>query len=225
MRCLLIEDYLPLRGTIRECLSDEGFVVDESGTGDEGLWRATNHSYDVIVLDIMLPEMDGLTILRKIRKAHDKTPVILISAKDAVEQRIEGLNAGADDNLVKPFDLAELVARVRAMVRRKFAIESPELEIGDLLIDSVAKTVSRAGRPIHLTKSEFMLLRYLAYRAGQTVSRSDIHEHIYQDYGDAGSNKIDVCMTHLRKKLNAGGLPDLIVTRRGHGFVMGGLPQ
>lgn len=222
MRCLLIEDYLPLRNSIRECLSDDGYIVDESGAGDEGFWQATNHSYDVIVLDIMLPEMDGLTILRKLRKAHDKTPVILISAKDAIEQRIDGLNAGADDYLVKPFDLAELVARVRAMVRRKFDTESSEFEIADLHIDCVTKTVTRAGKAIHLTKLEFMLLQYLAYRAGQTVSRADIHEHIYQDYGDGGSNKIDVCMTYLRKKLNAGGLPDLIVTRRGHGFVLGG---
>ncbi len=222
MRCLLIEDYLPLRDSIRECLTDQGFIVDECGSGDIGFWQATNHSYDVIVLDIMLPEMDGLTILRRIRKAHDKTPVILISAKDAVAQRIEGLNAGADDYLVKPFDLAELHARVMAMVRRKFDVETPEIEIGDLRIDCITKSVTRAGRGIQLTKLEFMMLQYLAHRAGQMVSRSDIHEHIYQDYGDASSNKVDVCMSYLRKKLNAGGMPDLIITRRGHGFILGG---
>ncbi len=221
MRCLLIEDYLPLRDSIRECLSDHGFIVDECGEGDVGLWQAANHSYDVIVLDIMLPEVDGLTILRKIRKAHDRTPVILISAKDAVAQRIEGLNAGADDYLVKPFDLAELHARVMAMVRRKFDAGTPEIEINDLRINCMTKAVMRAGREIQLTKLEFMMLQYLAHRAGQTVSRADIHEHIYQDYGDAGSNKVDVCMSYLRKKLNAGGLPDLIVTRRGHGFIIG----
>jgi len=221
MRCLLIEDYLPLRDSIRECLSDHGFIVDECGEGDVGLWQAANHSYDVIVLDIMLPEVDGLTILRKIRKAHDITPVILISAKDAVAQRIEGLNAGADDYLVKPFDLAELHARVMVMVRRKFKVETTEIEIADLRIDCITRTVTRGGRAIPLTKLEFMLLNYLAHRAGEPVSRTDIHEHIYQDYGDASSNKVDVCMSYLRKKLNAGGLPDLIVTRRGHGFILG----
>lgn len=222
MRCLLIEDYLPLRNSIRECLADHGFVVDESGEGDVGLWQASNHSYDVIVLDIILPEIDGLTILTKLRRLHDKTPVILISAKDAVEQRIEGLNAGADDYLVKPFDLAELVARVRALIRRKFDVETSEFRILDLRIDCVTKTVFRGEREIHLTKREFLLLQYLAHRAGQPVSRADIHEHIYQDYGDASSNKVDVCVSYLRKKLNEGGLPELIVTRRGHGFILGG---
>lgn len=222
MRCLLIEDYLPLRDTIRECLIDEGFVVDESGEGDVGLWQASNHAYDVIVLDIMLPEIDGLTILRKLRKVHDKTPVILISARDAVEQRIEGLNAGADDYLVKPFDLAELVARVRAVIRRKFDVEASELTIGDLRIDCLTKTVFRRDREIHLTKREFALLEYLAHRAGQAVSRGDIHEHIYENYGDASSNKVDVCVSYLRRKLNAGGFPDIIVTKRGYGFILGG---
>lgn len=221
MRCLLIEDYLPLRDSIRECLSDRGFIVDECGEGDVGLWQACNHSYDVIILDIMLPEVDGLTILRKIRKAHDKTPVILISARDAVSQRIEGLNTGADDYLVKPFDLAELHARVMVMVRRKFDVEAPVIEIDDLRIDCMTKVVTRAGREIHLTRLEFTMLQYLAHRLGQAVSRADIHEHVYQDYGDGGSNKVDVCISYLRKKLNEGGLPDLIHTRRGHGFILG----
>lgn len=218
----MIEDYLPLRASIRECLVDKGFVVDESETGSVGFWHAANHSYDVIVLDIMLPELDGLTILRKLRKLHDKTPVILISAKDAVEQRIEGLDAGADDYLVKPFDLAELVARVRALIRRKFDVEASEFQIGELRVDCTAKRVFRGEKEIHLTKREFLLVQYLAHRAGQPVSRTDIHEHIYQEYGDASSNKVDVCVSYLRKKLNAGGLPDLIVTRRGHGFMLVG---
>ncbi|MCW1883198.1 response regulator transcription factor [Luteolibacter flavescens] len=221
MRCLLIEDYLPLRTSIREWLWDAGFVVDESGTGDVGLWHASNYAYDVIVLDLMLPEIDGLTILRKLRDLHDKTPVIIISAKDAVSQRIEGLDAGADDYLVKPFDLAELVARVRVLVRRKFALEKSEFTIGDLTINSAKKLVTFSGKPIPLTPLEFKLLEYLAHRQGETVSRADIQAHIYHDHGDSGSNKIDVCLTYLRKKLTAHGLPDLITTRRGHGFVIG----
>ncbi len=220
MRCLLIEDYLPLRDSIRECLADEGFVVDESGSGDEGLWHARNHSYEVIVLDIMLPEIDGLTILRRLKQEHDKTPVILISARDAIEQRVEGLDAGADDYLVKPFDLKELVARVRVMVRRKFSIEAAEIEVGDLKIDCVRKCVHRAGREIFPTRLEFMMLKYLAHRAGEAVSRKEISEHVYQDYGDLASNKIDVCIAYLRRKLNEGGLPNMITTKRGHGFML-----
>ncbi len=220
MRCLLIEDYLPLRESVRECLEDEGFVVDESGSGDEGLWYASNHSYEVIVLDIMLPEIDGLSILRRLRGVHDRTPVLLISARDAVVQRIEGLDAGADDYLVKPFDLKELVARVRVMVRRKFAVESAEIVVGTLRIDCVRKSVRRAGREISLTRLEFMMLSYLAHRAGQTVSRREISEHVYKEYGDLASNKIDVCIAYLRRKLNEGGLPEMIATKRGHGFIL-----
>lgn len=221
MRCLLIEDYIPLRGSIRECFNNAGFIVDESGTGDEGLWRAQNYTYDVIVLDIMLPEVDGMTILRELRKKHDKTPVLLISARDAVTHRIEGLNAGADDYLVKPFDLGELVARVQALARRRYDLEVPEIQVGDLHIDCLRKIVSRAGKEIAVTRLEYKLIHYLAHRARQPVSRQEISEHIYEDRGDGGSNKIDVCITYLRKKLNAEGLPDLIKTRRGFGYVLG----
>ena len=135
MRCLLIEDYTPLRKNILECLGEEGFVVDASSTGDEGLWFARNHRYDAIVLDIMLPGVDGLTILRNLRELQDKTPVIIISARDSLTHRIEGLNSGADDYLVKPFALAELVARVRALIRRRYDQESGIMKISDLTID------------------------------------------------------------------------------------------
>jgi DNA-binding response OmpR family regulator len=145
MRCLLVEDYAPLRDNVAECLREEGHVVDASATGDEGLWFARNHPYDVIVLDIMLPAVDGLTVLRQLRELQDKTPVLIISARDSVDQRIEGLDAGADDYLVKPFALSEMVARVRALIRRRYDRESPKLIVGDLEIDTVSRTVSRAG--------------------------------------------------------------------------------
>jgi two-component system OmpR family response regulator len=221
MRCLIVEDYAPLRQNIQECLREEGFAVDVSATGDEGLWYARNHPYDVILLDIMLPNVDGLTILKELRTIHDKTPVLILSARDTVEHRVEGLNAGADDYLVKPFALAELVARVRALLRRCYSQESTVLRIGDMTIDCSKKTVARGGEEIPLTRREYSLLEYLAYRAGQPVSRTDIWEHVYEDYSGGSSNAVDVYIGYLRKKLNAGGRSDLIQTRRGYGYTLG----
>ena len=220
MRCLLVEDYPPLRHNIEECLVEEGFVVDSSATGDEGLWYAKNHPYDAIILDIMLPEVDGLTILAKLRELQDKTPVMIISARDALTQRVEALNSGADDYLVKPFALVELVARIRALVRRRYDRETMVLKVGDLSIDCGTKRVTRGGGEIPLTRREYHLLEYLAYRAGQPVSRTDIWEHVYEDQGGGSSNAVDVYIGYLRKKLNEGGKPELIHTRRGHGYLL-----
>lgn len=224
MRCLLVEDYSPLRKNIEECLVEEGYVVDSSATGDEGLWFAKNHPYDAIILDIMLPGVDGLTILRKLRELQDKTPVIIVSARDGVTQRVEGLNAGADDYLVKPFALIELVARLRALVRRRYDHETPLLTVGDLTIDCALKKVVRGGTEISLTRREYHLLEYLAFRAGQPVSRTDIWEHVYEDQAGGSSNAVDVYIGYLRKKLNEGGKPDLIQTRRGHGYLLAEIP-
>ncbi len=224
MRCLLIEDYQPLRKNIEECLLEEGFAVDSTATGDEGLWFATNHPYDVIILDVMLPKVDGLTILRKLRELQDKTPVIIISARDSVNQRVDGLNIGADDYLVKPFALVELVARIRALVRRRYDRDSHVIAVGDLSIDCQLKKVSRGEREIPLTRREYNLLEYLAYRAGEPVSRTDIWEHVYQDQGGGNSNAVDVYIGYLRKKINEGGMPELIHTRRGHGYVLAEQP-
>ncbi|HVJ45390.1 MAG TPA: response regulator transcription factor [Luteolibacter sp.] len=220
MRCLLIEDYPPLLRNISECLAEEGFVVDASATGDEGLWFARNHRYDTIILDIMLPGVDGLTILKNLRTLQDKTPVIIISARDSLSHRVEGLNSGADDYLVKPFALVELVARVRALVRRRYDHESGILKIGDLTIDCTARKVMRDDEEISLTRREYHLLEYLAMRAGQPVSRTDIWEHVYEDQTGGSSNAVDVYIGYLRKKLNAGGRPELIHTRRGHGYLL-----
>ena len=218
MRCLLIEDYLPLRDSIRECLVEAGYVVDDYGTGDEGLWSAQNHFYDAIILDVVLPGIDGLELLRRLRLSHDKTPVILISARDAVTQRVEGLNAGADDYLVKPFELIELLARVQALTRRRYERESPAIRIGDLEIDTLAKKVRRGEREISLSRLEYRLLCYLAHRENQIVSRDEIGEHVYRDHDGGSSNKVDVYISYLRRKLNAVGEPDLIRTVRGLGY-------
>lgn len=220
MRCLLVEDYTPLRLTLTECLEEEGYAVDSTETGDEGLWFATNHSYDVIVLDLMLPQIDGLCILRKIRAMQDKTPVLVISARDSVESRIEGLDAGADDYLVKPFALAEMEARIRAVIRRKYERASSRIRIGDLLLDAGTRKVWRGEREIMLTRREFGLLEYLANREGQVVSRTEIWEHVYEDGEGGVSNSVDVYIGYLRKKLNLDGALNMIHTRRGFGYFL-----
>ena len=224
MRCLLIEDYTPLRNSVRERLVEEGYIVDDSATGDEGLWFAKNHAYDVILLDIMLPQVDGLSILRQLRALQDKTPVLVISARDSISQRVEGLDAGADDYLVKPFDLSELVARIRALSRRRYNHESSLLQVADLEVDCIRKAVSRSGDAIDLTRREYSLLEYLALRAGETVSRSEIWDHVYEDQSGGSSNAVDVYIGYLRKKLNEGGRPELIHTRRGYGYVLDATP-
>ncbi len=220
MRCLLVEDYSPLRRNIVECLTEEGYIVDSSGTGDEGLWYARNHPYDVIVLDIMLPKVDGLAIIRQLREAQDKTPILIISARDGVVQRVEGLDIGADDYLIKPFALIELVARVRALLRRRYGQESSTVSVGDLSIDSTLKKVSRGGTAIPLTPREYHLLEYLAFRKGQPVSRTDIWDHVYEDQSGGSSNTVDVYIGYLRKKLNADDRPNLIHTCRGFGYTL-----
>ncbi len=220
MRCLIVEDYPPLRSNIEECLAEEGFVVDSSATGDEGLELAENHPYDVIVLDIMLPEVDGITIMKRLRALQDKTPVMIISARDGLDQRVDALNHGADDYLVKPFALIELVARLRALIRRRYDRETLVITVGDLVVDCGTKLVTRGGAEIPLTRREYHLLEYLAFRSGQPVSRKDIWEHVYEEQGGGSSNAVDVYIGYLRKKLNEGGRPELIHTKRGHGYLL-----
>jgi DNA-binding response OmpR family regulator len=220
MRILVLEDYLPLQNNIVECLSEDGFVVDASADGEEGMWYAENHEYDVLLLDIMLPKIDGLTLLKRLRKLGKSVPVIFISARDTVAHRIVGLEAGADDYLIKPFALAELVARVRAQVRRRHDKISPELVIGDIVMNTLTKTVQRAGVEIPLTRKEYCLLECFTFYKGEVISREYISQHAYQDYEGGNSNVVDVYVGYLRKKLNAGGLPNVIHTKRGHGYVL-----
>lgn len=220
MRVLVLEDYPPLRGSLVECLSEEGYVVDSSDSGDEGLWFFRNHQYDVVLLDIMLPEVSGLEILKILRKERNLVPVIIISARDTVEQRIEGLENGADDYLVKPFSLDEMLARVRVQVRRRYEKKSPTICVGDLVIDPAAKRVLRAGREIELTRKEYLLLECLAFQSGEVLSREAITRQVDQDYDGGVSNVVDVYIGYLRKKLNFDDLPNLIHTKRGHGYLL-----
>jgi DNA-binding response OmpR family regulator len=220
MRILLVEDYAPLRESVAQALGEAGYAVDAPADGEEGLWHAQSGDYDAIVLDIVLPKLDGLSILRRLRQSGDRTPVLLLTAKDTVADRVTGLDVGADDYLVKPFALQELLARVRSLLRRKYETADPVIRVQDLEVNTVSRTVSRAGERIDLTAREYALLEYLAHRAGQIVSRSEIWEHVYDFRSTVESNVVDVYIGYLRKKIERPDSPRLIHTRRGQGYVL-----
>jgi DNA-binding response OmpR family regulator len=218
MRLLLIEDNALLRNALGQFLREADFIVDDFETGDEGLWAASENPYDVVLLDLMLPNMDGMEILRALRKKENPVHVLVISARDGLEDRLEALNAGADDFLVKPFSLSEAMARVRALLRRRYARKSPVMKVADVELDPIRRTVVRGDRVIDLTALEYRLLEYLFYRSGEVVTRTDIWEKVFEDGTGGGSNTVDVYIGYLRKKLNTQGEVDLIHTRRGHGY-------
>jgi DNA-binding response OmpR family regulator len=220
MRVLLVEDYEPIREAVAEGLREAGFAVDAAADGETGLWYATTNQYDAIVLDVMLPGMDGLTVLKRLRAAGGNAHVIVLTARDTTEDRIRGLDLGADDYLVKPFAFGELLARVRALVRRRYGAKDPVIAVADLRIDTTARTVHRGGQRIDLSPREYAVLELLALRAGEVVSRTDVWEHVYEFHSAAESNVVDVVIGHIRRKLDAPGLPKLIHTRRGHGYVL-----
>ncbi len=220
MRALVVEDYDPLRRAVSEGLREAGFAVDATGDGEEGWWYAKSQPFDLIVLDLMLPNLNGLDLLRRLRQKGGETPVLVLTARDAVEDRVKGLDAGADDYLVKPFALEELIARARALVRRAYDHADPVIQVGDLAIDTAARRVTRAGAFVELTAREYALLQFLAMRAGQVVSRSEIWDHLYDFNAEQTSNVVDVHIAALRRKIRAGDKSNLIHTRRGQGYVL-----
>jgi DNA-binding response OmpR family regulator len=221
MRVLVIEDYPPIRKAVAKGLREAGFAVDAAGDGEEGLWYATSNDYDVVVLDLMLPGVDGLTILNRLRAEGRAAHVLILTAKDAVSDRVKGLDLGADDYLVKPFALEELLARVRALARRAYCVKNPCIEIGDLRIEMAGQRVWRGSEEVHLTAREYALLEYLAMRRGEVVSRADIWEHVYEFNSEADSNVVDVYIGYLRKKIERPHKPHLIRTLRGRGYSLG----
>lgn len=221
MRILVVEDSKVLQKTVGTALRRSGFAVDIAGDGEEGLWLARSGDYDALVLDIMLPKMDGIEVLRTLRAEGRQTHVLLLTAKDAVANRVAGLNAGADDYLVKPFELDELIARVQALCRRSYGRKDSGFTLGELGVDFASRTVSLSGKPVELTAREYLLLEYLARRRGEVVSRAEIEAHIYDDRTDLMSNAVDSAVCALRRKITRDGGADPIRTRRGLGYVLG----
>ena len=220
MKALFVEDFQPLRKSVSKAIHELGWAVDAAADGEEGRWYATNHAYDVIILDLMLPKLPGLEILRQLRQEGNQTPVIILTARDAVEDRMKGLDIGADDYLVKPFFIGELLSRLKALVRRAYQQQDPLVRMGDVEIDTNRREVRRNGQVIALTSREYGLLEYLARRHGQVVTRSEIWDHVYEYRGGTGSNVVDVYVGYLRKKLHLPGLPEILHTRRGYGYVL-----
>ncbi len=224
MRILIVEDSERLQRSLATALRHSGYVVDVAGDGEEGLWRARTHPYDLIVLDIMLPKRDGLSLLAALRAEGNSVHVLLLTARDTVADRVHGLRSGADDYLVKPFALDELLARVEALVRRAYGTKSTTLQVGDLEIDTQARTVRRGGQTVDLTAREYLLLEYLVRRRGEVVTRTQIEAHLYDGSADLMSNVVDSAVCSLRKKLGAYGSAPLVHTRRGLGYVLEAVP-
>jgi DNA-binding response OmpR family regulator len=221
MRLLIVEDQDRLRTWLQKGLQEADFVVDAAADGKEGLWYAQSNEYDVIILDLMLPKIDGLSVLRTLRAEGHEEQILILTAKDTVPDRVKGLDLGADDYLIKPFAFEELLARVRALVRRGYGKHNPVIEIGELRIDTAQKQIWRGDTAVELRAMEYKLLEYLARRAGETVSRTEIWEHLYDFGSQTVSNVVDVYVGSLRRKLDRPGEKSLIQTRRGLGYVLG----
>lgn len=224
MRVLVVEDHVNTAAFVRKALQAEGFAVDVCRNGDDALAAALATPFDAVVLDIMLPGRDGLSVLRQLRERRNATPVLLLSARGEVNERIEGLNAGADDYLPKPFVVAELVARVRALGRRAGETRSTVLRVADLTLDTVTHQARRGDTPIELTAREYRLLEFLMRSAGRIASRMTILEKVWDYDFDPGSNVVDVYVRRLREKVDTGFEPKLMQTVRGVGYVLKAAP-
>ena len=217
MRVLVVEDEPDLRRLIAQALRENGYAVDDAPDGHEGLYKATTWEYDAIVLDLMLPRVSGMELLKTLRKTH-RTPVLILSARDALPDRLRGLDEGADDYLPKPFSLPELLARLRALIRRSVGQSESLLTIDDVQIDTRTRTVSQAGASVPLTAREYALVELLALRQGELVTRTQIYDHIFDENDDSLSNLVEVHVSNIRKKLGK----DFIETRRGQGYIVTG---
>ena len=213
MRILIVEDEPDLLRSLAQALREEGYAVDTANNGEDGLFKAESYDYDAVVLDVMLPKLDGWEILRRLRQAK-KTPVLMLTARDQSRDRVKGLDTGADDYVIKPFDLPELFARLRALIRRSADKTTNVIEIGEVGIDIAARRVTRHGAGVELTAREYTLLEFLALHRGEVVTRTQLYEHLFDENDSTLSNLLDVHVSNLRKKLGA----DLITTRRGHGY-------
>jgi two-component system, OmpR family, response regulator len=215
MRLLVVEDEIDLLKVLEKALREDGYAVDTASDGEDGLFKAASWEYDAIVLDLMLPKLDGTELLRRLRQVKT-TPVLILTAKDALPDRVKGLDSGADDYLTKPFERLELLARIRALIRRSAGHASSVLEIGSVKIDMASRTVMKQEESISLTPLEYALVEFLAIHRGKIVTRTMLYDHLFDENEDSLSNLLDVHVSNLRKKLGA----DFVVTRRGQGYII-----
>jgi two-component system OmpR family response regulator len=213
MRILIVEDEPDLLRSLAQALREEGYAVDTANNGEDGLFNAESYDYDAVVLDVMLPGIDGWEILKRLRKTKT-TPVLMLTARDETRDRVKGLDTGEDDYMVKPFDLPELFARLRALIRRSANKSTNLIEIGRVTIDTAARNVTCADAPVELTAREYALVEFLALHRGKVVTRTQLYEHLFDENDSTLSNLLDVHVSNIRKKLGH----DFIVTRRGHGY-------
>jgi heavy metal response regulator len=220
MRILLVEDDPRIARFVSQALREQAYAVDAAADGDDALYKASVNDYDAVILDVMIPGRDGFEVCRELRASGSAVPVIMLTARDAVPDRVAGLDSGADDYLTKPFEVAELLARLRALLRRGSAVRPAHVTAADLRIDTRAHAVTRAGRRIELTAKEYALLEYLARERGRVLTRAEIAEHVWDENFDPLSNLIDVNINRLRRKIDDGFATPLIHTRRGEGYVL-----
>jgi len=224
MRVLIVEDEVKIARAIRRGLEHEGYATDVVATGEEAILRATENDYDAVVLDVRIPAPDGFAVCRQMRARNRWAPVLMLTARDSVEDRIRGLDAGADDYLVKPFSFGELLARLRALLRRAPAARPATVQVGDVALDPAAHIVTRAGRPVELSAREFALLEFLMRHAGQVLTRTAMLEHVWDYRYDGDSNVVDVYIGYLRRKLEEPFGAPLIRTVRGVGYILDAAP-
>jgi two-component system OmpR family response regulator len=216
MKILIVEDEPDILSVLAQSLREEGYAVDTATEGRDGFFKADGGSYDAVVLDLMLPQMDGLSVLRELRRRDNSVPVLVLTARDTVRDTVRGLDAGADDYLIKPFELSELLARLRSLIRRAAGKADAIIEIGDVRIDTAAKAVFKGSLPAPLTAREYALVEYLALHRGELVSRTTLYDHLFDEVDDSLSNLMDVHVSNVRRKLGK----DFITTRRGQGYVI-----
>jgi two-component system OmpR family response regulator len=217
MKLLIVEDEPDLLSSLAKALREEGYAVDTAADGEEGAYKAGNWDYDAVVLDVMLPKLDGWGVLQKLRQTK-KTPVLMLTARDQTRDRVRGLDTGADDYLIKPFDLRELLARLRALIRRSAGQTRNVIEIGNVTIDTAARNVLLQGKPVTLTAREYAIVEFLALHRGTVVTRTALYEHLFDEDDSTLSNLLDVHVSNVRKKLGG----EFITTRRGHGYCIEG---
>ena len=221
MRLLLVEDDARIARFVAKGLREQAYAVDVAATGDDALYQAAVNTYDLVILDVMIPGRDGFAVCRELRKSGQRMPILMLTARDAVEDRIAGLDHGADDYLTKPFEFRELLARLRALLRRSGELHPAKITIADLVLDTGAQSAKRGGRHVTLTAKEYALLEYLARNAGRVVGRAEIAEHVWDETFDPFSNLIEVYINRLRRKIDAESAKPLLQTRRGAGYVLG----